>query len=91
MADPEEQIVAAIENGTPFVASVSDEFPIDGRKGGHLVVVTGFTQDGGQLAEVRYNDPSGWGRVHPVLPARRFLASFSGCVVLPSSAVTAPW
>jgi hypothetical protein len=90
MANPEDQIVEAIENGTPFIASVRDEFPVDGSKGGHLVVVTGFTQDGGQLAEIRFNDPSAWGRAHPVLPAPRFLASFSGRVVLPSGAAAAP-
>ncbi len=72
------ELAAAITDGTPFIASVADEFPLDGRKGGHLVVVKGVTIENGQVVAVHFNDPSSWGSGHSLVEVDRFWASFTG-------------
>ncbi len=72
-----QELVAAIEARIPLIVSVSDEFPCDGRKGGHLVVVTGVV-----------NDPSSWGDRHTSVPAARFAASFTGRAIMPTLSVS---
>ncbi|MGH3568333.1 MAG: C39 family peptidase [Pseudonocardia sp.] len=82
-----EEFVDSVRSGIPFITSVGDEFPTDGNKGGHLVVVTGCTDVGGALSAVYFNDPSAWGRSHHTVTAERFFASFTGRVVRPVETV----
>lgn len=77
------ELVESVKCGAPIIASVGDEFPIDGTKGGHLVVVTGYAELGNTLTAVYFNDPSAWGRTRHAVPVTRFFASFSGRVVRP--------
>jgi hypothetical protein len=78
-------VLAVVLGGTPVIASVSDEFPMDGRRGGHLVVVTGVAVESGKVSTVFFNDPSEWGDSHNRVPGDRFAASFSGRVVVPGT------
>jgi hypothetical protein len=78
-----DELASVVLGGTPVIASVSDEFPVDGRRGGHLVVVTGVAVASGRISTVLFNDPSEWGDSHSRVPGDRFAASFSGRVVVP--------
>jgi hypothetical protein len=78
-------LASVVLGGTPVIASVSDEFPVDGRRGGHLVVVTGVAVESGGVSTVFFNDPSEWGDSHDRVPGDRFAASFSGRVVVPGT------
>jgi hypothetical protein len=80
-----DELASAISDGAPFIASVADEFPIDGRKGGHLVVVKGVTIEKGQVITVHFNDPSSWGSRHSFVDVERFWASFTGRTVRTSA------
>jgi hypothetical protein len=86
----------------PLIISVTEKFPEDGRKGGHLVVARGTseTADGG--LDVLIRDPSAWGQHHDRVPLARLSASYSGrCITfapmparpghchLPTAALTA--
>lgn len=63
--------------GFPTIVSVSHKLPSDGSRGGHLIVIKGFTADG----MVAFADPSRWGADHDAFPAARF-GSFSGRAML---------
>jgi ABC-type bacteriocin/lantibiotic exporter with double-glycine peptidase domain len=65
--------------GSPLIASVIWQFPEDGRRGGHLVVVTAV--DNGPRARICYRDPSGWGIHESRISAARFSASFAGRII----------
>lgn len=64
---------------SPLIASVAWQFPEDGRRGGHLVVVTAV--DNGPKARICYRDPSGWGMHESRISAARFSASFAGRII----------
>lgn len=71
----------------PVIASVTLGLPVDGRCGGHLILLTGLTHPttpdpgvGGPV--VHFNDPSTWGRSNASVPLARFAVSFSGRAVL---------
>lgn len=66
--------------GGPLIASVTFRFPEDGRRGGHLVVVTAV--DGGPGARICIRDPSSWGKEEDSISAARFSASYSGRVII---------
>jgi hypothetical protein len=66
--------------GGPLIASVTFRFPEDGRRGGHLVVVTAAGE--GPRARICIRDPSSWGREEDSISAARFCASYSGRVVI---------
>ena len=66
--------------GGPLIASVTLRFPEDGRRGGHLVVVTAAGEDPG--ARICIRDPSRWGKGKDSISAARFSASYSGRVVI---------
>jgi hypothetical protein len=67
--------------GGPLIASVTWQFPEDGRSGGHLVVVTAVSD--GPDARICFRDPSGWGMEESwIIPAARFLASYTGRVIV---------
>jgi len=63
----------------PLIASVTRQFPEDGRSGGHLVVVTAVGD--GPEALICFRDPSGWGMEESRIPAKRFSASYAGRVI----------
>jgi ABC-type bacteriocin/lantibiotic exporter with double-glycine peptidase domain len=63
----------------PLIASVTLRFPEDGRRGGHLVVVTAV--DDGPGARICIRDPSSWGKEEDSISAARFSASYSGRVI----------
>lgn len=61
----------------PVIISVTEKFPEDGRKGGHLVVARGTGQaHGGQ--DILFRDPSAWGQDNDRVPLTRLAASYSG-------------
>lgn len=78
---PDVAVLARIaDEGYPSIVSVSHQLPDDGRRGGHLVVLTGT--DTAAANGVRFVDPSRWGRTHDRVPRTRLEASYSGRAVL---------
>jgi Peptidase_C39 like family len=65
----------------PIIVSVTEQFPQDGRKGGHLVVARGYTGDTPD-PDVLIRDPSRWGQEHDRVPLSRLRASYSGRCIL---------
>jgi hypothetical protein len=59
------------------IVSVTERFPDDGRKGGHLVVARGHDGHGGNQ-DILIRDPSAWGQEHDRVPLTRLSASYSG-------------
>jgi hypothetical protein len=62
----------------PLIISVTEQFPDDGRKGGHLVVARGTTASVGNDLDILFRDPSAWGQGHDRVPLARLSASYSG-------------
>lgn len=60
----------------PVIVSVTEQFPDDGRKGGHLVIARGYTE--GTDPNVLIRDPSAWGQSHDRVPLSRLAASYTG-------------
>jgi hypothetical protein len=65
---------------SPLIASVTREFPEDGRRGGHLVVVTAV--DDGPAPWICCRDPAGGGMGAGRISAARFFASFAGRIIV---------
>lgn len=76
-----DRICRYIDEDTAVIASVTHGFPCDGRKGGHLVVVDGYSQHGESLHELHFLDPSSWGRTHRSVAPSAFLCSFTGRII----------
>ena len=62
----------------PLIISVTEKFPEDGRKGGHLVVARGTSEPADGRLDVFIRDPSAWGQDHDRVPLTRLSASYSG-------------
>lgn len=75
------EMVGSLTAGNPLIASVTDQFPCDGREGGHLVVVTGIHFRDDEPVIIYFNDPSAWGQEHCQVQVRQFLCSFSGRII----------
>lgn len=60
----------------PLIVSITEQFPDDGRKGGHLVIARGYTDDADPDLLIR--DPSSWGQSHDRVPLSRLAASYTG-------------
>ncbi|WP_218025871.1 hypothetical protein [Nocardia miyunensis] len=60
----------------PLIISVTEQFPTDGRTGGHLVVACGVG-DGPDPA-VHFRDPSAWGQTNDQVRLTRLVKSYSG-------------
>ena len=60
----------------PLIVSITEQFPDDGRRGGHLIVVRGY--DDAPDPAVFIRDPSRWGQTHDRVPLSRVAASYSG-------------
>ena len=64
-------------DAAPVIVSVTEQFPADGRHGGHLVVARGY--DGSSChPDIWIRDPSSWGQDHDRVPLSRLAASYSG-------------
>ena len=63
----------------PVIISVTEKFPEDGRKGGHLVVAHGTACSArGSGPDIFIRDPSAWGQDHDRVPLTRLSASYTG-------------
>lgn len=60
----------------PIIVSVTEQFPVDGRQGGHLVIARGYDEDPDPTILIR--DPSAWGQTHDRIPLDRLTASYTG-------------
>lgn len=71
-----ESIKNHLLNRKLVIASVTHKFPIDGRKGGHLILLYKIRK----ISQVDYfcfMDPSGWGEFNHIVPVEIFSHSFS--------------
>ncbi|MGH3189163.1 MAG: hypothetical protein ACRDPY_21810 [Streptosporangiaceae bacterium] len=62
----------------PLIVSVTEKFPDDGRKGGHLVVARGYQDTQSGDPDIMFRDPSGWGQTCDRVPLSRLAASYAG-------------
>jgi len=62
----------------PVIISVTEKFPDDGRKGGHLVVARGYHDTPSGDPNILFRDPSGWGQTCDRVPLSRLAASYTG-------------
>lgn len=62
----------------PVIISVTEKFPEDGRKGGHLVVARGTARPAHGGPDILFRDPSAWGQDHDHVPLARLSASYTG-------------
>lgn len=85
-----DDLATIVRVGCPVIASVTLQFPLDGSKGGHLVLVTGVTCEADRVASVHFNDPGRWGADNNVVPAERFAASFTGRIIRTMAPVAVP-
>jgi hypothetical protein len=60
------------------IISVTEKFPDDGRKGGHLVVARGYHDTHSGDPDILFRDPSGWGQTCDRVPLSRLAASYTG-------------
>lgn len=60
----------------PLIVSVTEQFPDDGRTGGHLVIARGY--ESGSDPKILIRDPSAWGQTHDRVPLSRFAPSYAG-------------
>jgi len=75
------ELARLVQSYGPVIASVTLHFPEDGRRGGHLVLVTGAEWHCREVTKIFFNDPSRWGAHHGHVSAARFAASFTGRIV----------
>jgi hypothetical protein len=76
-AAPADELTARLKDA-PLIISVTEKFPEDGRKGGHLVVARGTGESADGRLDVLIRDPSTWGQDHDRVPLSRLSASYSG-------------
>lgn len=81
VGDDLEEICRLIHRRVLVIASVTWGFPCDGRKGGHLVLLNGFSRGGETITRLNLRDPSSWGLRHRSVDPQRFLCSFTGRIV----------
>jgi hypothetical protein len=60
----------------PLIVSATEQFPDDGRTGGHLVVLHGYEAAPDPI--LHFRDPSAWGQTHDRLPLSRLAPSYTG-------------
>lgn len=61
----------------PLIISITEQFPQDGRRGGHLIVAHGLA-DGDEGPDLLTRDPSAWGQQHDRVPLACAAASYTG-------------
>jgi len=78
-------------DAAPVIVSVTEQFPQDGRKGGHLVVCRGYTGARDGDPDILIRDPSAWGQTHDRVTLGRLSASYSGrCITFAPMPACAP-
>lgn len=77
-------------SAAPVIISVTEKFPQDGRKGGHLVVARGYHDTQARDPDILIRDPSGWGQACDRVPLSRLAASYSGRCITFAPAPAAP-
>jgi hypothetical protein len=65
-----------LATGKMIIASVAHQFPGDGRRGGHLILLHERAASGGEI-HLTFMDPSDWGASHTTIPFARFCKSFA--------------
>lgn len=71
-----EDLAARLEYA-PMIISIAEQFPQDGRRGGHLVIARGLAE-GDEGPDLLIRDPSSWGQQHDRVPLARVAASYTG-------------
>ncbi|MGW7362051.1 D-alanine--D-alanine ligase family protein [Streptomyces sp. NPDC054841] len=64
------------EEGEPLIVSVTEQFPDDGRSGGHLVILRGY--EDGPDPTIFIRDPSAWGQTHDRIRLNCLSPSYTG-------------
>ena len=77
-------------SAAPVIISVTEKFPQDGRKGGHLVVARGYHDTQARDPDILIRDPSGWGQACDRVPLSRLAVSYSGRCITFAPAPAAP-
>ncbi|MBI4237419.1 MAG: C39 family peptidase [Deltaproteobacteria bacterium] len=72
-----DDILKTLNDGKVYIASVSYMFPVNGPRGGHLVLVTRGIDVQGKKYFTLY-DPSKWGEKRRRISVDRFMLSYSG-------------
>lgn len=70
-----EELPARLDEA-PLIVSVTEQFPDDGRSGGHLVILRGY--EDGPDPTIHFRDPSAWGQRHDSVPLSRLAPSYTG-------------
>jgi len=70
------QVIEILSAGQLVIASVTHQFPCDGRRGGHLVLLYSVRNLFGTQF-ICFMDPTRWGEKHHAVPVARFSSSFS--------------
>ncbi|WP_438296753.1 C39 family peptidase [Streptomyces sp. HUAS TT7] len=70
-----DSLVARLEEA-PLIMSVTEQFPNDGRTGGHLVIAHGY--EDGVDPTIFIRDPSAWGQTNDRVPLSRVTPSYTG-------------
>lgn len=71
-----------LERGGLVIASVRLRFPIEGGRGGHLILIKGISYANGRKY-IFFNDPSRWGETHGCISEERFLGNLGNrCIVI---------
>lgn len=72
---PVEELLGRLDHA-PLIVSVTEQFPDDGRSGGHLVILRGY--EDGPDPTILFRDPSAWGQTHDRIPLSRLSPSYTG-------------
>jgi hypothetical protein len=78
---PREGVEEKLRAGCLVIVSVSHKLPIDGARGGHLILLHGI-RDRQASTYVAFSDPSRWGEVHQCVTSDRLFASYSGRAIV---------
>jgi ABC-type bacteriocin/lantibiotic exporter with double-glycine peptidase domain len=72
---PAGDLLARLDDA-PLIVSVTEQFPDDGRSGGHLVILHGYEDGADPTVFIR--DPSAWGQTHDRVTVGRLSPSYTG-------------
>ncbi|MFE0256869.1 C39 family peptidase [Streptomyces sp. NPDC059010] len=72
---PVQELASRLDDA-PLIVSVTEQFPDDGRAGGHLVILRGC--EDGPDSTIHFRDPSAWGQTHDRVSLSRMSASYTG-------------
>ncbi|MFF8655145.1 C39 family peptidase [Streptomyces huasconensis] len=72
---PVESLLSRLDDA-PLIVSVTEQFPNDGRSGGHLVILHGYEEAADPL--IFFRDPSAWGQTQDRVALSRLSHSYTG-------------